>query len=95
VVGLNLDGTIEDRYVALSGHGITLALQKVPEPKEAKNRMNMDLLVADPVQEVVRLEGMGATRVTPDARHELGQAWFVLADPEGNELCVAQEPGAH
>jgi predicted enzyme related to lactoylglutathione lyase len=93
-VGLDVEGTIEDRYVALSGRGITLTLQKVPEPKAGKNRMHMDLLVADLAQEVLRLEGLGATRVTPDARHEFGQTWFVLADPEGNEFCVAQEPGA-
>jgi predicted enzyme related to lactoylglutathione lyase len=94
-VGLNVEGTIEYRYVALSGHGITLTLQKVSEPKAGKNRMHMDLLVADLAQEVLRLEGLGATRVTPDVRHEFGQTWFVLADPEGNEFCVAQEPGAH
>ena len=92
-VGLGVEGTIEDRYVALSGHGTTLTLQKVPEPKSGKNRMHMDLLFADVAQEVLRLESLGATRVTPDARHEFGQTWFVLADPEGNEFCVAQEPG--
>lgn len=92
--GLDVEGTIEDRYVALGGHGITLTLQKVPEPKVWKNRMHMDLLVADVAQEVLRLESLGATRVTPEARHEFGQTWLVLADPEGNEFCVAQESGA-
>jgi Glyoxalase-like domain len=42
--------------------------------------------------EVSCLEGLGASRLTPTAREEFGQRWFVLADPEGNEFCVAGEP---
>jgi hypothetical protein len=30
--------------------------------------------------------------VTPFAREEFGQRWFVLADVEGNEFCVAKDP---
>ncbi|MGH8827197.1 MAG: VOC family protein [Jiangellaceae bacterium] len=30
--------------------------------------------------------------MTPAARHEFGPTWYVLADPEGNEFCVALEP---
>jgi predicted enzyme related to lactoylglutathione lyase len=86
-----VDGSIEGRYVSLSGHGVTLSLQRVPEAKTAKNRMHLDLLVPNPEQEVRRLEGLGASRVTRTARKEFGQTWFVLADPEGNEFCVAQE----
>lgn len=85
------EGRIADRYVSLSGHGLTLTLQKVPEPKTVKNRMHLDLLVDHVEQEVVRLEQLGASRVTEEARREFGQTWFVLADPEGNEFCVARE----
>src|SRR5262249_19719297 len=88
--GLAVHGTIEDRYVGLTGHGVVLTLQRVPEPKTVKNRMHIDLLVDDVEAEVQRLEGLGASRVTPTARQELGQTWFVLADPEGNEFCVAR-----
>ena len=89
---LEVAGSIPDRFIALSGHGITLTLQKVPESKTVKNRMHLDLLVEDVVREVQRLESLGATRLTKEARHEFGQTWFVLADPEGNEFCVAREP---
>jgi predicted enzyme related to lactoylglutathione lyase len=89
--GFVVDGTIEDRYVTLSGHGVTLTLQRVAEPKTVKNRMHLDLLVDDLEQEVHRLETLGASRVTPSAWQEFGQTWFVLADPEGNEFCVARE----
>lgn len=86
-----VDGVIEGRYVTLTGHGITLTLQRVAEPKTAKNRMHVDLLVEDPAREVRRLEALGASRLTATARQEFGQTWFVLADPEGNEFCVAQD----
>jgi predicted enzyme related to lactoylglutathione lyase len=90
--GFEVEDTIADRYVVLSGHGVTVSLQQVPEPKTVKNRMHLDLLVEDVEQEVRRLEGLGATRVTAEARHGFGQTWYVLADPEGNEFCVAKEP---
>jgi len=55
------------------------------EPKREKNRVHLDL-AADPVDELVeRLLGAGATHA------DIGQRdvpWTVLADPEGNELCV-------
>ena len=87
-VGLHLDGTIEDRYVSLSGHGVVLTLQRVVEPKVVKNRMHLDLLVQDLEQEVARLEQLGASRVSPAPLHEFGQTWYVLADPDGNEFCL-------
>lgn len=57
-------------------------------PKHTKNRLHID--IAPPVDgdqraEVERLLALGATRV------DIGQgdvSWVVLADPDGNELCV-------
>lgn len=93
--GFVVDGVIEGRYVTLVGHDITLTLQRVPEPKTVKNRMHLDLLVDDLDHEVQRLEALGATRVGAAARQEFGQTWYVLADPEGNEFCVARDPQTH
>jgi predicted enzyme related to lactoylglutathione lyase len=90
-VGFVVGGSIEGRYVSLSGHGVTLSLQRVAEPKTVKNRMHLDLMVDNLEQEVRRLENIGASRVTRTARQEFGQTWFVLADPEGNEFCVARQ----
>ena len=87
--GFVVTGVIQDRYVALSGHGVVLTLQQVAEPKTGKNRMHLDLLVDDVEAEVQRLEALGACRLTLTARREFDQTWFVLADPEGNEFCVA------
>jgi predicted enzyme related to lactoylglutathione lyase len=60
---------------------------KVPEPKTAKNRMHVDLEADDREKEITRLLELGATR---GADHdEYGVAWTVMADPEGNEFCIA------
>jgi hypothetical protein len=62
-----------------------LWFQIVREPKTAKNRVHLDLRAADVVQELVRLEGLGATIA---ASHD---NLVVLADPEGNEFCLLRD----
>ena len=61
----------------------------VPEPRTIKNRVHLDLEPDDRTrdQEVERLLGIGATLVA-DHRRPDGRGWVVLADPEGNELCI-------
>jgi catechol 2,3-dioxygenase-like lactoylglutathione lyase family enzyme len=61
----------------------------VPEAKSVKNRVHLDLEPQDRTrdQEVERLLGVGATLVA-DLRRPDGTGWVVLADPEGNELCI-------
>jgi hypothetical protein len=65
----------------------TLLFIRVPEGKQRKNRLHLDISPVDDSRdgEVDRLIALGATRV------DLGQgerSWVVLADPEGNEFCV-------
>ncbi|MDQ3664801.1 MAG: VOC family protein [Actinomycetota bacterium] len=60
---------------------------RVPEPKTAKNRIHLDVMTTDPEPEIDRLVGLGATRVRD--MEEYGYTWTVMADPEGNEFCVA------
>jgi hypothetical protein len=63
-----------------------LLLQRVPEPKMAKNRCHVDLGAADLQAETTRLEGLGAIR---GEGYDLGFArWNVMVDPEGNEFCI-------
>ena len=66
-----------------------LLFMPVPEPKTGKNRMHLDVVPLDLTRdaEVQRLLGLGAT-VVDDRRRPDGTGWVVLADPEGNELCV-------
>jgi len=69
-----------------------LLLLRVPDRKQGKNRLHLDLRPDDRDAEVARLEVLGATRV--DIGQTGDESWVVLADPEGNEFCVlkALEP---
>jgi len=78
--------------VSLAGDGPAMTLQRVAAPKTTRNRLHLDLLVADLDGEVARLQRLGASLLPPGAREEFGQRWFVLADVEGNEFCVAHDP---
>lgn len=67
--------------------GPLLSLQQVPESKERKNRLHLDILVDEfaPAQEAAL--AAGATEVSPVLEADT-TPWQVLADPEGNEFCL-------
>jgi hypothetical protein len=83
----------EIRLVPTDGTRFVIDFSPTPERKQGKNRIHLDLTStsADEQSETVRrLVDLGARPVDigqdPDSGH------VVLADPEGNELCVV-EPG--
>lgn len=91
----NLPGHEECMIVPPAGHdapahshGHVLFIE-VPEPKQVKNRLHLDLRPADRSrdEEVERVLALGATQVA-DRRTPDGRGWVVLADPEGNEFCI-------
>lgn len=62
----------------------------VPDSKQVKNRVHLDLQASEPGgrdRELQRLLALGATQVD-DQRRPDGTGWVVLADPEGNEFCI-------
>lgn len=68
--------------------GMSLALQKVDEPKSGRNRVHVDTVVDDLDAAAARVEELGG-RFVED--HEIMDfAWKVMADPEGNEFCIAR-----
>jgi hypothetical protein len=74
---------------------LPLVFVPVPERKAGKNRVHLDLASTSDEHQaalVVRLEGLGARRI------DIGQpgdvSWVVMADPEGNELCVVSHRGS-
>ena len=81
------------------GSGPRLFFQRVPEPKEVKNRVHVDVRAAPGLagdarmaaleEAADRLVSHGATRL---ARYEpappLEGGHIVMADPEGNEFCL-------
>lgn len=82
-----------------NGAGPRLFFQRVPEGKQSKNRVHLDVRAAPGLEgdermaalesEAERLIALGASRL---ARHEpeppLGAGHVVMADPEGNEFCL-------
>ena len=72
--------------------GVGLLFVPTTVPKTDKNRLHLDLASGpDQAAEVARLLALGAVRA------DIGQGavpWEVLADPEGNELCVLPRPDA-
>ena len=66
-----------------------ILFQAVPEPKTVKNRQHLDVHVGAGQREteVARLIGLGAKELW---RARQGPSeWATLADPAGNEFCVA------
>jgi hypothetical protein len=81
----------EAALAAPEGSGLSwLVFVPVDDPKVGKNRVHLDLAsssLEDQAAIVDRLVAAGARRI------DIGQGdvpWVVLADPEGNELCVLE-----
>ena len=78
------------------GYGPRIYIQKVPEPKTAKNRVHLDVIVStdrankDEVamhRRADELVELGASRITTFDDPVSG-FWIVMQDPEGNEFCI-------
>ncbi len=72
--------------------GPALAFQQVPEPRQGKNRLHLDLAVPDLAPAVAQVQALGGTVL-----HEVDEGGLrltVMADPEGNELCLVLQPEA-
>jgi hypothetical protein len=94
----------EDRWTSVAalvdpdGSRPRIYIQRVPEPKTAKNRMHLDVNcggergTAPEVRrssvdaEVERLVNLGAVKVNEGG--EFGEYHVVMRDPEGNEFCL-------
>lgn len=88
---VEVDGHLAFREVAAvrAGGFPRLFFQLVPEPKVAKNRCHVDLLVG-PEQadgERDRLLALGAVMVGTNS--DRGPVTHTLQDPQGNEFCVS------
>jgi hypothetical protein len=81
-------------FIVVAGGSLPLllAFQKVPDPTPDKNRLHVDWTADDLEGEVDRLIAAGATLV--GRRGEESFRWVTLADPHGNEFCVAEREQA-
>jgi hypothetical protein len=96
VLGRPLDATSSTEFASIGGTDPDRTepawyFNRVPEGKQAKNRVHLDMIDPDP-SAIERLVGLGATTV---GTHSFGShSWTVMQDPEGNEFCVAANPYA-
>ncbi len=69
--------------------GVSVALQQVPDPTPGRNRLHLDTAVEDLDSAQARIVELGGSHLED---HEIMEfRWKVMADPEGNEFCVAVE----
>ena len=97
-LGYRPDGPPVGQYVGLlpaAGPGLQLLLQRVDDQKPGKNRLHIDLRTRELEPEVERIRAAGGVVNTKDPMVEFGFRWQVLADPDGNELCVVEMPAQH
>src|SRR5439155_16244041 len=71
----------------------SLFLQVVPEPKAGKNRVHLDFGADAFDADLDRLVGLGAT-ILNTSNTPSGSRSAVMADPEGNEFCLAMNDAA-
>lgn len=70
--------------------GVALGFQAVPDPTEGRNRLHLDLVVSDLDEAQARIEALGGSHL--ESQDMGGFQWRVMADPDGNEFCIAQMP---
>ena len=73
-------------FLSPGEHGPAIGIQRVPEPKQTKNRVHVDVEVED-------LDGMTRWVRQHGGRHvadheAAGIRWRIMSDPEGNEFCL-------
>ena len=72
-----------------SSERLRILFQPVPEPKTAKDRIHLDVHINGADKDVMRaeLEARGATFLYSEQQGP--SSWYTMADPEGNEFCIA------
>jgi len=74
-------------YLTVASGATTIAFQKVADPTPGKNKFHFDIGTKDASGAIDALVAEGATRVADHG--DGGFSWTVLADPDGNQFCVA------
>jgi hypothetical protein len=78
----------EDDAGAPTEPGVALVFVQVDDPKVAKNRVHIDLNSRSDSEQSEIVERLLAHGAEPADIGQTDVRWVVLADPEGNELCV-------
>jgi predicted enzyme related to lactoylglutathione lyase len=71
--------------------GLRIGFQRVPESKQVKNRVHLDVLSTDLEAGTRATLALGAVRHGDVVLEEDG-AFQIFLDPEGNEFCLVTGP---
>lgn len=83
---------VSDDWAVVDCGAIRLGFQRVPEPKSSpKNRLHLDLEVADLHDAKAYAESLGAVTVSEVEESEDGTGGVILRDVEGNEFCLVRD----
>ncbi len=91
LLGVEVAAELGDAFVFLTrpaSGSVAIGFQRVPEDKVVKNRVHPDLEVDDLEAATAWVTANGGSLLAE--REEGGSRWNVVADPEGNELCLVQ-----
>lgn len=70
-----------------------ISFQRVPEAKLTKNRLHLDVWVADIATATGVAVALGATPVGELVEND-SEPFQILLDPAGNEFCLVHTPGS-
>ena len=90
-LGGEVNDPFDGFFLIVSGGPVQMAFGKVDDPTPGKNRIHVDLFADDLDAEVDRLLTAGAGLV--ERRGDESFRWVTMTDPDGNEFCVAAQPG--
>lgn len=80
-------GVINDALAFVAANPVRLSFQRVPEPKRVKNRLHLDIQVADADAAAARAIALGAETTGHRRLGDAGDGYVGMLDPEGNEFC--------
>jgi predicted enzyme related to lactoylglutathione lyase len=95
LLGTGIDAEMDEgRFIFLEGRdGLpVICIQRVPEPKQGKTRIHLDLGVEDLEAATARVVELGGSWDGQD-RHLERFTWRTCTDPEGTEFDLALEAG--
>ena len=85
-------GLVDPDWAVVDAEPVLVCFQRVPEPKSSpKNRLHLDLLVADVRSALARAERLGAEATGAAELDGEGDGYLVMRDPEGNEFCLVAD----
>ncbi|WP_020578545.1 VOC family protein [Actinopolymorpha alba] len=80
-------GSIDERLAVVEAEPVRLTFQRVPESKQVKNRLHLDVQVADADEACARAIDLGAQRSGQQQLDDASNGYVGMLDPEGNEFC--------